>query len=267
MVRNYQEKFYRRKIDSRNEWLTFENVKRTGNMWFTFEPYWWCPWGTGLYGHHGDGVKWTCGVALLAERPAREVYNALQPAEKAGSPPPCVVYSAGSAGNSQFEDDLRSSTACEIHIFDPDGSVMSYASNDWTAKYSYHNTRVGGVHDHQTLTLEDILGKFNHTYVDILKIDIESSEFSLFENISEDALSRIGQILMEVHYIGPVKDSDSEEKLGKLTKMFYKLEANNFRIFYKEVNILYREGAEYALVNAGWHPLWSFSASNKESLV
>ena len=121
-------------------------VKATKNMLFAIEPYWWCPHGLALVGTHGDGVKWTCGLGLLATRPPRArdahaVANNTANARRGAiggdrgallPPPPCVVYSAGSSGDTKFEAELRARTACEIHIFDPHGSASGYAQNDWS---------------------------------------------------------------------------------------------------------------------------------------
>jgi FkbM family methyltransferase len=49
------------------------------------------------------------------------------------------------------------------------------------------------------ININDILDKFDK--IDIMKIDVEGSEYNIFESITDENLKKIKYILMECHYI------------------------------------------------------------------
>ena len=51
--------------------------------------------------------------------------------------------------------------------------------------------------------LQRIFNDFNLEKINFLKVDIENAEFGLFLTASDDLLSRIDQIAMEMHFCGP----------------------------------------------------------------
>lgn len=63
-------------------------------------------------------------------------------------------------------------------------------------KFNYFN---GIEHNIKSITLEEIIEENNIEYIDILKIDIEGSEYDVLPNIDESTLSKIGQITVEFH--------------------------------------------------------------------
>ena len=62
--------------------------------------------------------------------------------------------------------------------------------------FNYFN---GVKHQIQTITLDDIIEENNLSYIDILKVDIEGSEYDIMPNISDDVYSKIKQITIEFH--------------------------------------------------------------------
>jgi FkbM family methyltransferase len=62
--------------------------------------------------------------------------------------------------------------------------------------FNYFN---GKEHKLKTITLETIFKENEIDFVDLLKIDIEGSEYELLENLSENILSKIKQITIEFH--------------------------------------------------------------------
>lgn len=50
-----------------------------------------------------------------------------------------------------------------------------------------------------TVTLEEMMLKYNVEKIDLLKMDIEGAEFSIFEKMSNDTLSKIDSVLIEYH--------------------------------------------------------------------
>ena len=67
----------------------------------------------------------------------------------------------------------------------------------------------------EVVTLEKTLEICGVDHVDLLKVDIEGSEFSLFENASLEILERIDQIEMEVHPIRGKRIEDIEKRLAE----------------------------------------------------
>ena len=124
---------------------------------------------------------------------------------------PCVVYSFGSQGNDDFEVEMRAAVPhCEIHIFDPTTKPEHFAG-----KWNYHYIGLGGV-DAVTLghtgassvgmrvkTLPTIMRELGHSFVDILKFDIEGSEYAFVDSMrSRWKDTAIGYIQVEYHVGG-----------------------------------------------------------------
>jgi FkbM family methyltransferase len=63
-------------------------------------------------------------------------------------------------------------------------------------KFNYFN---GIEHNIESITLEELIEENNLDYIDILKIDIEGSEYDIMPSISEEILSKIKQITIEFH--------------------------------------------------------------------
>ena len=124
----------------------------------------------------------------------------------------CVVYSFGSFGDTQFEQRVRDVVpGCEIHTFDP--TCMRPAPLKREKDLHFHSLGLGGGANHSTperrrraqhqrqlrlskprskffemkladvakqwpvLDLGTIMRRLGHRSVDILKIDVEGSEF------------------------------------------------------------------------------------------
>eukprot|EP01083_Nonionella_stella_P269067 910083_1 len=197
---------------------------------FMFQPHWPCWFGMEVMGDIAkkDGHKWTCGARFLKS--------------------PCVVYSFGSHGSFDFEISLRKANLpCEIHIFDPTSKNLGSEEKRWT----YHDYGIGAktekIRVGQVKSLTEIMKELGHSRVDILKIDVEGSEFATFFALDEaNEMPEIGQMQIEVH----AKSVADEEKLIDI------LESNGMRIFSLELN-LFTNGVcvEYALINKDWNPL------------
>ncbi|CAF1149179.1 unnamed protein product, partial [Didymodactylos carnosus] len=110
-------------------------------------------------GNIGDGGKWVCDVHHIQSKPT------------------CLIYSFGSNGDFSFENAIKSVLPkCEIHTFDM--GVYHCPPNVCT----FHQAKLGDGLDGTTKSLEMIINQLNHTQreIDILKVDIEGAEFSLF---------------------------------------------------------------------------------------
>jgi FkbM family methyltransferase len=62
--------------------------------------------------------------------------------------------------------------------------------------FNYFN---GVEHKIETISINQIIQENNLDYIDILKIDIEGSEYDIMPNISDETLSKIKQITIEFH--------------------------------------------------------------------
>lgn len=78
---------------------------------------------------------------------------------------------------------------------------------------AFNNSGVrGGVQSIvETVTIEDLVNQLGT--IDLLKIDIEGAEYSLFENIDEKLFAHINNLFIECHYF----ESDYIEKYKRLT--------------------------------------------------
>ncbi|MCQ2974273.1 MAG: FkbM family methyltransferase [Bacteroidales bacterium] len=72
-------------------------------------------------------------------------------------------------------------------------------------------------------TLSDIMKELKHTHIDVLKIDIEGSEYAVIENIIESKID-ITQLLIEFHdRLFPTKREMSKKAVAQLTQAGYKI--------------------------------------------
>ena len=80
--------------------------------------------------------------------------------------------------------------------------------------FNYFN---GVEHKIKSVNLEDILSINNIDYVDILKVDIEGSEYDIMPNISDSCYSKIKQITIEFHdFIDPNLKIKTDEIIKKI---------------------------------------------------
>jgi len=178
-------------------------------------------------GSLGDGGKWVCDIHNLQTN---------------NSTP--LIYSFGSNGEFSFELAIkRELPNAEIHTFDsgdfgcPDNVCI------------FHQGLLGDGKRNGTKSLHTVIDELGHRQrqIDILKIDIEGSEYILFEeffghkqNTDKDIDSKhngnekpyIRQILVEIHLQHELGDetSDSAHRLFELFR------SNNYAIFHKEMN-------------------------------
>ena len=99
---------------------------------------------------------------------------------------------------------------CEVHIFDP--TILPA----WDGKWNYHHVGLGGednnkAHGHtgskstvfSVKTLRTIMRTLGHSFVDVLKFDIEGSEFQFARSMKGQWQSLpVGYIQVEYHVGG-----------------------------------------------------------------
>lgn len=214
-------------------------------LWDFFPPSFNCPYETERIGVLGDGGKWVCGLSRLAEKPN------------------CIVYSAGISTESSFEAEVIRRTKCEVFGFD--FSVTKFGpevENFGTirSKTHFYPYGISGNDDHNAhppmWTLQTLMRDHGHTFIDILKVDIEGAEFatlsSMIKYYKEHKLPLpFGQLQLEIHA--------DKMSFADFLKWWEDLEEAGLRAFHTEPNLLYinwYRGAtpsytEYSFLNIG----------------
>ncbi|KDQ10572.1 hypothetical protein BOTBODRAFT_36092 [Botryobasidium botryosum FD-172 SS1] len=119
-------------------------------------------------GTFSDGGKWVCGLERIAKKPD------------------CVVYSFGVNDESSFEAEILGRTNCTVYGYDfsvtkwgpeiSDNPALSPRAQFFPYGISGKDTEAIG-DSPPMYTLSTLMKMNNHTFIDILKIDIEGSEF------------------------------------------------------------------------------------------
>ncbi|KAJ7653049.1 methyltransferase domain-containing protein [Mycena rosella] len=197
-------------------------------LWDFFPPAYECPHRVQRVGTLGDGGKYVCGMARVAAKKA------------------CVVYSFGINLESSFEADiLHRAPGCEVYGYDY--SVPSFGpeitANPKLAPRAHFFPYALGPSDAHTdkppmYTLQSLMRKNGHTFIDILKIDIEGSEFTSLEAYLDsfspsDALP-FGQLQVELHVGGR-----DYANFPVFLKWWERLENMGLRPFFSEPNLVY----------------------------
>ena len=146
--------------------------KPTGAVWVDpFRAFYPCPMQEKM-GSVGDGGKWVCSKDALLSTPG------------------CVVYSMGSNGDTSFEQAMLRDTACTVHTFDP--TLNDTTAGSVRAVPGLHFQGIGLSHtdgEHvfknqaqPVKTLQTIMTDLNHTWIDVLKVDIERHEWPVLKS-------------------------------------------------------------------------------------
>ncbi|KAK9819754.1 hypothetical protein WJX72_001973 [[Myrmecia] bisecta] len=221
---------------------------REGNnrkyVWDFFNPVFNCPdkEKIGKLVLDGDGGKWLCHVRSQLQRPA------------------CVVYSFGSDGETSFEEAVIDKTLCQVHVFDPTLDAAkrrhvqklteqeprlhfhSYGISDRDGKLRTTSSS-GELHTRlmDVKKLSTIMAQLGHAWVDVLKMDVEGSEWHTITQWLEGFRQLpFTQLQVEYHYY-----EDSGATPAKtILQVLRGLAAANMRVFNVEPN--------YWWSNNGW---------------
>ncbi|XP_077984799.1 putative methyltransferase-like protein 24 [Glandiceps talaboti] len=120
----------------------------------------------------------------------------------------CVVYSVG-IGNDWSFDDAMEKYGCDVYSFDPTINKPSYqrSANSWFYNYGLYNLNTNsytgnGTHEPWKMrTFGRLMEELKHDRIDILKIDIEGSEWkSLDQMLTSGTLQHhVKQLVLEIH--------------------------------------------------------------------
>lgn len=158
-------------------------------LWDWFPPMFNCPWRERV-GKFGDGGKVVCNPRALQHLHVHR---------------PCVIYSFGVRGDISFEYEILSrAPKCTIYAFDPTVAGLPRGI-DAAIKNRIVFTKLGlGGRDDERLregqelrTLATHMKNNGHTHIDLLKVDVEGSEWACF--LGAD-LSMVDQVQIELHF-------------------------------------------------------------------
>jgi len=195
--------------------------------WDVLQPFAVCP-GERRLGYVGDGGKWTC--LTLA--------GGLSAASSRGGE--CAAFSFGVRTDSSFEDALATHPAlrCRVDEFDPSPDLTPplpavpdrVTFHPWGLRandgpFSLLGASVPG------FTLATLLQRVGRTHLQVLKVDIESSEWEvLWALLAAPGPLPFDQLLMELHFMDDVLDP------WPVARLVAGMLAKGFVPFHKELN-------------------------------
>lgn len=210
------------------------------NVWDFARPSFFCPHDLERVGTLGDGGKVVCGMSRYEKEcppspPTREL----------------IVYSFGVSDDSSFEAELLQRTNARIWGYD--SSVNSWAKEIPRYQYSrarFSKVKIGKVTDKTVdppvYTIQDLMKANGHTYIDLVKMDIEGAEFDALTSLIESIVERqtdnknstlpFGQLLIEIHFMKPPPGLSIPDSLQSWMEWWSKLESMGLRPVNNEDN-------------------------------
>lgn len=164
----------------------------------------------------------------------------------------CITYGIGIADDSHFEQRMQD-MGCETHAFDctisPDSPAVvgkKFKFHNWCIgeKQNVNMSKTVYVDDDKKLqfkTLTDTMKELGHTYVDLLKFDIEGFEWKLFETQILKSEVSPEQLSFELHtdkanpYYVP-HDNVKDKGFVQVNRLFKSLFDMGYRVTSKELN-------------------------------
>ncbi|RDW77682.1 hypothetical protein BP6252_05735 [Coleophoma cylindrospora] len=209
-------------------------------LWDFFPATYTCPHDFQRVGRLGDGGKWVCGMSLYEERPAiAAVSHQNQPPSKE-----TIIYSFGVNDESTFEEGMLSRIP-SAQIFAYDFSVNSFGpqlSPSYKSRAHFKKFGLGAIDElkqpnTQFYTLHTLMAQNNHSYIDILKIDIEGAEYTaldaFMDHCEHSGIMPVGQVMIELHLV-----DDKHVDFERFTKWWERLESFGMRPAWLEVNLM-----------------------------
>jgi len=205
-------------------------------LWDFFPATYTCPHDIQRVGRLGDGGKWVCGMSLYEAKPGLTVSH---PTSET------IIYSFGVNDESTFEAEMLSRIP-SAHIYAYDYSVTKFGPQipaSHAARAHFKQVGLGDKDDltrqPQFFTLKSLMNQNSHTYIDILKIDIEGSEYTAFDSFMDSFKAAgattlpIGQVMIELHLM-----DDQNVNFERFTKWWERLEGFGMRPTWLEINLL-----------------------------
>ncbi|KAF9179694.1 hypothetical protein BGZ51_004748 [Haplosporangium sp. Z 767] len=178
-----------------------------------------CPHEIQRVGPLNDGGKWICGMSLYEEHPRAK----------------CVIYSFGVNYETRFEGEMLDRTDCEIWAYDASVTSMGpEATSSRSHFYPYFIGREDKVDQNGKTwkTLKTLMKENGHDWIDILKVDIEGSEYPTFDAIMDDFdVLPFSQLQMELHV------HESHVSFPDFLKWWERLESKGVYPWWTEINL------------------------------
>jgi FkbM family methyltransferase len=132
----------------------------------------------------------------------------------------------------------------DIHSGRENVRLVKKAVYDKTGEIEIHtdpnNSLVGSVfHDHtaglsetvivKSISIDDLIDEYNLEDVGLVKIDVEGSEYAIFDGMSDDTLDKLNNIILEFHdnFGGRLRDSITKRLDGKFDYKIYQDDCKN----------------------------------------
>lgn len=139
----------------------------------------------------------------------------------------------------------------DIHSNKENVKLVKKAVYDKTGEITIHtdpnNSLVGSVfHDHTeglseivtvpSISLDDLIDEYNLEDVGLVKIDVEGSEYAIFDGMSDDTLDKLNNIILEFHdnFGGRLRDSITKRLDGKFDYKIYQDDCKNIASEWEE---------------------------------
>ncbi|RYO73803.1 hypothetical protein DL764_011053 [Monosporascus ibericus] len=246
------EKLWKQSVEDRSKMVTESGLGREFpdgyiypyNVWDFARPSFFCPHDLERVGKLGDGGKVVCGMS----RYERESPG---PSSDTNTAPPLIVYSFGVNDDSSFEAALLERTNAEIWGYD-------YTVDSWAADIPDHQSsrahfkRVGiGKETNESrtppfFTIQDLMAANGHSYIDLVKMDIEGAEFDAMTSLISAVASQqgdhgrptlpFGQLLIEIHFMKEGPDFSIPKDLEAWMKWWSAMEEMGLRPVNNEDN-------------------------------
>lgn len=215
-------------------------------VWDFFPPTFSCPHDIQRVGRLGDGGKWVCGMSLYESVPRPSTWGAKPPT---GGQEGVVIYSFGINAESSFEEEMLERIP-SARIWGYDFSVNGWGpqiKSKYEDRVFFGKVGLGKTDEPSKsppfYTLQSLMQQNNHTYMDILKIDVEGAEYDAFNSVMDyvqkswsaggEAVLPIGQVMIEIH-----TEDNTGVTFGVFRKWWERLEQMGMRPTWLEVNLL-----------------------------
>lgn len=214
------------------------------HVWDFARPSFFCPHDLERVGTLGDGGKVICGMSRY-EKQSPGPSSANNPSKD------LVVYSFGVSRDSTFEAAMLERTNSKIWGYD-------YSVNHWGdgipdeghPRANFTKMGISKVTDLEASppmsTIRDLMKANGHTFIDLMKIDIEGAEFDALSSLIEsvrveqgrygNASLPVGQILVEIHFMKEPDGFSIPQDLSSWLKWWASLEAMGMRPVNNEDN-------------------------------
>ncbi|THH20621.1 hypothetical protein EUX98_g8546 [Antrodiella citrinella] len=229
-------------------------------LWDFYIPSFQCPHRVERLGTMGDGGKWVCGFERVAKQPE------------------CVIYSFGINEESSFEAALLTrSPGCQVWGYDFSVSRFGPEIESLPALKSrshFHPYALSARDAHAPeasppeYTLASLMAANNHTWIDVLKVDIEGAEFESLAQFVDDfsggnGVLPVGQMQLEIH----AREWSGYGDFAHFNVWWEKLERAGMRPFWTEANLVYLNIFKSGLMRVYWLQYSFLNVRGEHALV